>query len=326
MAQPGQRPAATSDPAGASARKPDPPVARLASVRRRYVLVLNLPPVRRARAAIGVYNDAGGSLLAEGLAYSALFAGLTGLLFCVGLLGYLVPAETDRRRIVDGLTGQLAPLAPVALNGLNSVAANAGAFSIVGLAVLAWGASHFYGALDQALARIFAMAPARGPLDRILRGFVSVLLLFGGLLSGIAISAIQRLVVSEINVGPQGDAGRALSTVAFPLLTAVVVVIVVGVVYRVVPNTNVPISVLRLPALVVGLVLTGLTELLVYVTPLLTGALSVFGGVAAVFATLAWLHLAFQVLLIGAAWTRLRLDDVGERAASPPIAGTTARP
>ena len=43
--------------------------------------------------------------------------------------------------------------------------------------------------------------------------------------------------------------------------------------------------------------------------PLLTGSLSLFGGVATVFAALAWLHLAFQVLLIGAAWTRIRLED-----------------
>jgi uncharacterized BrkB/YihY/UPF0761 family membrane protein len=96
------------------------------------------------------------------------------------------------------------------------------------------------------------------------------------------------------------------------MLTAVVVVVSVGVLYRVVPNTKVPIRVLWLPTLVAGLVLTGLTELLVYITPLLTGALSVFGGVAAVFAALAWLHLAFQVLLIGAAWTRMRLDEAGD--------------
>jgi len=69
-----------------------------------------------------------------------------------------------------------------------------------------------------------------------------------------------------------------------------------------------------LPALVSGLVLTGLTELLVYLTPLLTGALSLFGGVAAVFAALAWLRLAFEVVLVGASWTRLRLDDAGGRA------------
>jgi membrane protein len=270
--------------------------------------VADLPPVRGPRAVVLVYNAAGGSLLAEGLAYSALFAGLTGLLFGVGLLGYLLPSDADRQRLLDLFTGQLAPLAPVAKDGLASVAANASAFSLVGLAGMAWGASHFYGSLDQALARIFDRAPARGTLDRILRGLVSVLLLVGGLISGIAIRAIQAVVTANLDVGPAGEAGRTVSAVVFPVATVALIVAVVVVVYRIVPNEKVPIAVLALPALLVGLVLTVLTELLVTIAPFLAGALSIFGGVADVFVALAWLHLAFQVLLIGAAWTRLRLD------------------
>ena len=146
----------------------------------------------------------------------------------------------------------------------------------------------------------------------IVLGLLMYSLLVGALLSGIGLSAVQAIVSSRIDVGPTGDAARAVAELSFPLLTAVVVVVTVGVLYRVVPNTTVPIRVLWLPALVAGLVLTGLTELLVYITPLLTGALSVFGGVAAVFAALAWLHLAFQVLLIGASWTRMRLDEAGD--------------
>jgi len=259
-----------------------------------------------------IYNQAGGGLLAEGLSYSALFAGLTGLLFAVGLLGYLVPSEPDRQRIIDGLTGQPPPFEPAATDALRNVASHAGAFSVVGLAGMAWGASQFYGALDTAISRVFARTPARGPFDRLLRGFVSVFLLVGGLLSGIALYAVQTVVTSGIDAAGGGEASRTLAQLAFPLLTAAIVVLTVGVVYRVVPNTRVPVAVLLPPTLVAGLVLTGLTELLVYITPLLTGALSVFGGVAAVFAALAWLNLAFQVLLIGASWTRLRLDEAGD--------------
>jgi membrane protein len=276
---------------------------------RLFARVLDLPPVRRQRAILGVFSLAGGSLLAQGLAYSALVAGLTGLLFAVALLGYVVPAEVDRQKLIDGLSGELAPFAPVARDGLKSVAEHAGAFSIVGLAGLAWGASQFYGALDEGIARVFARAPARNPFDRILRGFVSVLLLAGGLFSGIGISTVQAVVINHIGAGSGGDAGRILSLVFFPAVTALVIVVAVGVVYRIVPNTNVPMKVLYPPAIVAGLVLTGLAELLVYIAPLLAGALSVFGGVAVIFAALAWLHLAFEVLLVGASWTRLRLDD-----------------
>ena len=278
--------------------------------------ILDLPPVRRPRAVFVMYNRAGGSLLAEGLAYSALFAGLTGLLFAVGVFGYLVPAEADRQRLIDGFTGQFAFLEPVARNGLNSIAAHAGAFSIAGLVGLAWGASHFYGALDTAIARVFDCAPARGPFDRLLRGFVSVVLLVGGLLSGIAIAAVQAVLTGGLGSSLGNDVARLLSLAAFTLLTAVVVVLAVGLLYRVVPNEKIPLTVLRLPALIVGLVLTALAELLVFIAPLLTGALSVFGGVATVFAALAWLHLAFQVLLIGASWTRLRLDDAAAHGGS----------
>ncbi len=276
--------------------------------------ILDLPPVRRFRAIYAAYNQAGGSLLAEGLAYSALFAGLTGLLFAVGILGYFVPAEADRQRIIQAFSGQLAPLAPIAKGALDSVASHAGTFSIIGLAGLAWGASHFYGSLDNAIGRVFSQAPARGTADRILRGFVSVFLLVGGLLSGIAISALESLVTSGLGSGHAADAVRAATLVAFPVAAAVVVIVAVGVLYRVVPNMDVPLAAVRLPALVAGLVLTALTELLVYIAPLLTGALSVFGGVAAVFASLAWLHLAFQVLLIGASWTRVRLDEASQAA------------
>jgi membrane protein len=287
----------------------------LAPVRRHFRRLLNLAIVRRLSRVFEIYNKAGGSLLAEGLAYSALFAGLTGLLLCVGLLGYLVPSPGDRQRIIDSFTGQLAPFAPLARGGLTSVAANASAFSLVGLAGLAWGASHFYGALDMAISRVFDRTPARGGIDRLVRGFVSLLLLVGGLVSGVAISVVQKALSHDIPIGPEGDLARTADLVALPLATAIVVVAAVGIVYRVVPNTQVPVSVVRVPALVVGVVLTLLAELLVYIAPLLTGALSVFGGVATVFAALAWLHIAFQVLLIGASWTRVRLEDrVGRRS------------
>ena len=274
----------------------------------RFGWVLNLPIVRRLGRVIAVYGNAGGSLLAEGLAYSALFAGLTGLLLAVGLLGYVVPSEADRQRIVDAFTGELSPFASIAGDGLRKVSLNAGAFSIAGLAGLAWGASHFYGSLDQAFSLVFNRTKARGFIAQLLRGFVSLFLLAGGLASGIAISAVGAAVRSQLNAG-QGLI-EAFDLVVFPLMTAAVIVFAVAVVYRVVPNTRVPIAVLRVPAVVAGIAITVLGELLVYLTPLLTGSLSWFGGVAAVFVVLAWLHLAFQVLLIGAAWTRIRLEDL----------------
>jgi membrane protein len=305
---------AGADPPTASAEGASEHQALLAPIHRLIGSILALPPVVRLGAVLRVYDNAGGGLLAAGLAYTALFAGLTGLLFGVGILGYLVPADADRQRLVAGFTGQLAPLAPIAKDGLADAAAHAGAFSIVGLVGMAWGTSQFYGSLDRALARVFERAPARGGLDRILRGLASVLLLVGGLISGIGISAVQAVVGSAIASGPEGDTVRGISAVGFPFVTLVLVVTAVGVLYRVVPNTHVPLRALGLPALVAGILLTAMTDLFVFLAPRLPGALSVFGGFAAVFAALVWLSFAFQVVLLGAAWTRLRIVDPGEPA------------
>jgi membrane protein len=271
------------------------------------------PPVVRLRAVMDAYNDAGGGLLAGGLAYGALFAGLTGLLFGVGVLGYLVPSEADRQRVVNGLTGQLAPIAPIAKDGLANVAAHAGTISLLGLLAMAWGASQFYVTLDAAIGRIFAQVPARGWFRRIARGLVSVLLLVGGLLSTIVLVALESVMTEPIETH---NAGRLLANAGFPLLTLVIVVGAVGAVYRFVPNTHVSIRTLALPALAAGVMIVLLTRFFVFLAPRLVGALAVFGGFAAVFAALAWLSLAFQVLLLGAAWTHIRLEESRERRGS----------
>ena len=291
-------------------REPEEPIKKVGGF---FGLILELPFIRGPRRVLDIYGGVGGSLLAEGLAYSALVAGLLGVLFSVGLLGYLIPDATAREKLLENFTGSLAPFVPTARNALLSVSDHAGAFSIFGLAGLAWGASHFYGALDQAIARLFDCVPARGFFDRILRGFVSVLLLVGGLIGGIALATLQAAVRDQIQVG-EGEAVQTIGAIVLPVITAAVAIAAVAIVYRVVPNTTVPIRVLWLPSIVVGLILTACTELLVLLAPLLTGGLSVFGGVATIFAALAWLSLAFQVLLIGAAWTRVRLDSSRGRA------------
>jgi uncharacterized BrkB/YihY/UPF0761 family membrane protein len=89
---------------------------------------------------------------------------------------------------------------------------------------------------------------------------------------------------------------------------------------------KVPWRALAPPALVAGLILAALTQLFVFIAPRLVGALSVFGGFAAVFATLVWLSWAFQVLLLGAAWVRERIPDSAIRAEGPTRAELMAEP
>jgi membrane protein len=293
--------------------------------------VMHLPPVVRLMEILAVYNTAGGGLLAAGLAYGALFAALTGLLFAVGLVGFFVNDSAAREQIVAQITASVPPLQPIVRDGLLSIASHAGAFSILGLVGLGWGASQFYGSVDTAFGRLFQRIPERSPIDRIGRGIVSVLIIVAGLAAGIVTSGMQAALATGLPNGTAGDATRTVMAVGYPIVTVLIVIAAVGVIYRLVPNTHVPWRVLGPPAVLAGLVIAALTELFVFLAPRLVGSLAVFGGFAAVFAALTWLNWAFQALLIGGAWTRERMPErspalgpqVSELRPSPDVAGRT---
>jgi membrane protein len=279
------------------------------AIQRAIDAVQRWPPVMRLLEILAFYNAAGGGLLAAGLAYGALFAALTGFLFAVGLVGFVIHDPAVRIRLISQIATQFPPLEPVIANGVQSLASNAGAFSILGLAGLGWSASQFYGSVDSAFGRIFRRAPERGPIERIARGLVSVLIVVSALGTGIVTSGIQAFLTNDLPSGPAVEATRFAVAIGYPLVTVVIVIAAVALIYRLVPNLHVPWRSLAAPAIVVGIAIAALTELFVFLAPRLVGSLQVFGGFAAVFAALTWLSWAFQALLIGGAWTRERLPD-----------------
>jgi membrane protein len=280
--------------------------------------ILALRPVVTARAVLDAFNTAGGGLLAGGLAYAALFALLPGLLLITGLLGLLIRDPAREHEIVATIGQTFPPLAAIADQTLEQVSAGAVPVSVIGLGGLAWGASRFYGSLDDAFARVFRDAPARGLVDRIIRGLVSVVFLVVVFLGGVVLTGIASAVVEESPFGmAMGDATRALWRLAGPTAATVVFVVGVGIVYRIVPDRFVSVAAIRVPALVVGLALAVFTQVFTFVAPRLIGAAAVYGSLAAIFGLMVWLATSFHVLLIGAAWVRVRLEP--ETIVPPPV-------
>jgi membrane protein len=271
--------------------------------------------VTTVRRIMQVYDAAGGGLLAGGLTFSALFALLPAVLLLTGILGFLVDDPERRRAIVRGLAEALPPLREILEASLEAAARGAVGFGVLGLLGLAWGASRFYGSLDDAFARIFRDAPARGFVDRTIRGLLTVLLLVGSFLAALVLTGIASFLVEQ--TGRQLDADVAgFWTLATPVAAALVFVVATVIIYRFVPARAPAWRALLPPALVAGLAMALLTQLFSYVAPRLIGTAALFGTFVAIFAAMIWLSLEFQLLLLGATWVRVRIG--GERPGEEP--------
>jgi len=282
------------------------PIDRL---RRRGELVLRAVAgdarVQRLQAVLARNEEAGGSLLSAGLAFYALFALLPALLLLSGLAGWLITDPATRAALVGDLVRRLPPLAGPFEDTLDRLVSDRGTFTIVGIIGFAWGASNFYGSLDEAIARLFRGGRARGIVERRIRGVVGVGALMGAALASVVAGSARAYVEATLQVG--GDV--QFWSVVGPALTAAAQVLAVLVVYRVVPTAPPSWSDALLPAVVTGLAIALLTDVFTLLAPRLVGGLQAFGVLAALFGALIWLNYGFQLLLLGAAWAALRRDE-----------------
>jgi membrane protein len=268
--------------------------------------LLHLPPVMLGQRVVETFGRAGGGLLAGGLTYSALFALLPGLLLLTGIIGIIVDDPARRAAIVENIGVVLPPLEDFLAVSLEQITEGAVGFGILGLVGLAWGASRFYAALDDAFARIFHLAPKRNFVVRTIRGIVSVVLLVTVFVTALFLTGVVSVLATEAEA-IFGDQVAVFWRYAPALLAAVVFVVGVALIYRIVPARSISWSAVWLPALVVGIVLALLTQLFSFIAPRMIGAAAVYGAFVAVFVAMIWLSTAFQILLMGAAWLRERI-------------------
>jgi membrane protein len=292
---------------------------RLRALAARLVgIVGGLRAVRTLRAVLAVYDDAGGGLLAGGLAYTSLLALLPGLLLILSAIGLLVDDPADRALIVASIGEAFPPLREIASLAFDQVAAGAVPSGIVAIVTLLWGSSRFYSSIDRAFSRVFRGSRVRNEIERTIRGIaltaVFVAVPVAVLLAGSAASWMLDLapVASQL-----GGFLRTAVQVASPLGSLLLFVGGTAAVYRFVPPTRLPWRVWLAPAGVVGIVLAAFTQLFTFLAPRMVGIAALYGTFVAAFAVLAWFAIGFNVLLLGAAWARIRAlaGDAGPESA-----------
>ena len=194
--------------------------------------------------------------------------------------------------------------------------------TIIGVIGLLWGASGFYGALQDAMQRMFPGPSSRGLLQTRVRGIVTVVLILGSMLIAVVLlfavplvsewlaarcgeldTSVLALVAQAcaVDFGEVGAAIVIVATMAVAFLAALAV-------YVLVPSHGATLRQAFWPALVVGLLVGGLTSLFGWIAPLLVRQWLALGIAGSVFIALIWLNLVFKALLYGAAFARLNRD------------------
>ena len=267
--------------------------------------LLDRPAVVTIRKVLDVYGRAPGTLLANGLAFTALFSIVPIALVTLGVAGLLVKDADVQQQLATALGSIVPPLSDLIQEALVAMTQGAAVSSVVGIAGLIWTVSQFYVTLDVAFSRIFTDEPERDVLRRTARGFIWVVGLVG-------------VVVALIVAGSLAAAAEALLPTSSSALTAfgrvvssppIVVLITIGVVlivYRVLPPQVPSLRAAVPPAIGAGLAIFLLAQAFLFAAERIVGIAALTGPLATAFIALAWLSFSFQALLYGAAWVSVR--------------------
>jgi len=277
--------------------------------------VLDEPRVARVRAVLDTYGHAAGGLLANGLAFSALFAAIPTVLLILGLAGWIANDPGARERFSEAIIAAFPPLEQLVESALDAVSQGAAVASILGVIGLVWTVSQLYGALDVAFARIFADVPERDIIRRTLRGFLVVGLMVVIIVVLVVAGALATAFDSATELQIPLAGAIASVGLSIPVMIAFAIVSV-ALVYRTLPPRAPAWSSVLVPAVLVGAAIIVLTQVFAFLVPRLVGVAALAGSLAAAFIALAWLSFSFQALLYGAAWVRIRDEGVPAPVAS----------
>lgn len=268
------------------------------------------------------YGAAAGGLLANGLAFAALFSTIPIMLVSLGLAGFLAGDPSVQDRLARVLTNAFPPLADLIAGALTAITTGAPVSGLVGLVGLIWTVSQLYVALDVAFARIFADTPERDVVRRTARGFLWVVVLLGAVAGAIVVGSVAAVADAVLPEGfIVGRVVRAVfGTLPGLMLVAIAAVIVL---YRFVPPRQPSWRALLPPAVLTAIAVVLLSQVFMFLAPRLVGVAAIVGTLATVFIALAWFSFTFQALLLGAAWVRVRHQGGPAQASTDAPAAVT---
>jgi membrane protein len=270
--------------------------------------------VVRAQAVLVRFGEPGGGLLAAGIAFNALFALIPLAIFASGVIGLLVQDPASQEAIAEFLAGLAPPLASFLDTAIGDLANASTSLTIIGLVGAAWGTTRLYASVELGIEAMFIGVKARSIVSKTLRRALFILVIAGLIAAAVVAATVGSIVLDRTSATGPLALVQSVVLFALPYILGVLAVLVV---YQVVPPVRPGRSAL-VPAVGAGVLMVGITQAFTLIAPRLVSANPFYGTLGTVFVALAWLNLISMILLVGAAWVRVRMLTDEEIAATLP--------
>ncbi|HEY1420230.1 MAG TPA: YihY/virulence factor BrkB family protein [Candidatus Dormibacteraeota bacterium] len=249
------------------------------------------------------FGDSQAGNFAAALAFSGFLAMFPMILGALSIIGLAIrdPATEAHFQtlMVQIFPSSAQPELQKALHGVRQSAGWMGLVSIVGLV---WSASGIFGSMEFALTEIFG-TKQRDMLRQKLMGFSMMLLLVVAIVVTLGVNALAALAANAAGSVP------ALAWALSFFVGAIVMVGLLLILYRFVPNRTFALRQVMPGALLAGI----LIEVLSLAWPIyarLAGGFNTYGAQFGLFFILAtWLYLLSELLLLGAVYNRFRMGE-----------------
>ena len=281
---------------------------------------------RTLRLVVDAYDryDRHGDLLAGSLAFFALLSLAPLIVIAISVASLLVDREQVRSGLINGL-GDFAS-ADIVQQLVQLVDAiqfeQSGVGAVIAGFLLLFAASRLFIQVEDALNLIWGVQsqPAANTRERVQRLIVKRLVSFAMVLAcGVLLLSmlVVQAALAVIGAAASRALGVELAVIAPPLLFLVLLTLLLALIYRVLPDTEIHFADVWVGAATTAvLILAGTFLLGLYLTKIAPGWLQ--GAAGALAAFMVWIYYLAQVFLLGAAFTRTWAARERRRAAAQP--------
>lgn len=275
-----------------------------------------LPILRRM---LGTFQKSDGPIFAAAIAYYTLLSIFPLVLGLVALAGALIGSSDLSDRFIRSVAQQFPGSATFIESTLRSIIRNSDTAGLVAIVGLIWSGSGVFGAISQALDRIYGVRRSRG---LIASSLVALALVVGvGLLfiASLLLSTVLRIAFeTQLPID-----GLSLSQIPllYPLvgtlLPLLVTIFAFGFLYRFVPSVPLPWGRAWPGAVAAGVAFELAKQLFSFYLTVAPDFNAVYGALGAVIVLLIWANYAANVILFSAAFNvALAVPPAGEQETS----------